>query len=205
MSVINMRAGIFGIGFLILIIGFIMLLYTWPFIAYETQDTFDINVVEEGDTIRYVGSITDINRSGDIYILELDSGVLEAYTREDNFEEDQVVFVTIFYGSNVTNYDENNFLVQGVPTMEGYMSLLIMILGFIVMAAGSTTKKQRLEDVLKFESAPPLEVPEQPETETAEGVQQVTCPSCRHVFGVSGVQRPARIKCPECGTSGIVE
>ncbi len=199
----DMRSGFFGIGFLIFIIGVLVLLYMWPFIAYETEDSFDINEAEEGDTVRYIGSITDINRSGDIYVLEMDSGALEAYTKQNDFEEDQVVLVTIEFGSNATNYDENTYLVQAVPTMEGFMGLFFTILGLGIMAGGAAAKKQRLEDVLKFESAPPLEVAEQ--SKTAEGVQQVTCPNCRHVFGVSGVQRPARITCPECGTSGIVE
>ena len=201
-----MRSGIFEIGFLIFIIGILVLLYMWPFIAFKTEDSFDINEVNEGDTVRYKGSITQINRSGDIYKLELDSGVLDAYTKEDDFEEDQVVLVTIEFGSNATNYDENTYLVQSVPTMEGDIGLLFTLIGLGVMAVGVATRKERLEDILRFESAPPLEIAEQPETETAEGVQQVTCPSCRHIFGVSGtLQRPARITCPECGTSGIVE
>jgi hypothetical protein len=202
----DMRSGIFGIGFLIFIVGVLVLLYMWPFIAYETEDTFDINEVGEGDTIRYLGSITDINRSGDIYKLEMDSGVLEAYTKDDDFEEDQKVLVTIEFGSNATNYDENTYLVQALPTMEGYMGLFLTLIGLVIMVAGAAAKKQRLEDVLKFESAPPLEIPDQPETDIAEGPQQVTCPSCNHVFGISGtLQRPARITCPKCGTSGIVE
>jgi hypothetical protein len=205
MSVINMRAGYVQIGFIIFFVGFLFSVYMWPLIAFETEDTFDINEVEEGDNVRYKGSITDIDRSGDIYILELDSGVLEAYTKQNDFEEDQKVLVTIEFGSNATNYDENTYLVQPFPTMEGIVGMVFTFIGIGIILVGAGAKKQRLEDVLKFESAPPLEVPEQPETETAEGVQQVTCPSCRHVFGVSGVQRPARITCPECGTSGIVE
>ena len=201
----DMRAGIFGIGFLIFIIGILMLLFTWPVIAYETQDTFDISEVQEGDTVRYVGSITDINRSGDIYILELDSGALEAYTKQNDFEEDQVILVTIEFGSNPTNYDENTYLAQTVPTTEGYIGLFLTFIGLGIVVAGAAAKKQRLEDVLKFETAPPIEPLEQVHPETVGGVQQVTCPNCKHVFGVSGVQRPARITCPECGTSGIVE
>ena len=200
-----MRAGIFGIGFLIFIIGILTFLYMWPFVAYETQDTFDINEVQEGDTIRYVGSITDINRSGDIYKLELDSGALEAYTKQKDFQEDQEVLVTIEFGSNATNYDENTYLVQSVPTMEAYIGLVFTFIGLGIVVAGAGAKKQRLEDILKFETVPPLEPMEQHEPEAAGGIQQVTCPNCRHVFGVSGVQRPARITCPECGTSGIVE
>jgi hypothetical protein len=181
-----------------------MMLYTWPFIDYETKDTYDINEVDEGDIVRYVGTITEINRAGDIYILELDAGVVEAYTRQDDFKEDQVVFVTIYYGDNVTDYDEDNFLVQNIPTTEGYMSLLIIFLGFIVMAMAFIPRQQRVEDAINFVTAPPLEITEQPQGE--EGPQQVTCPSCNHVFGVSGtLQRPARITCPKCGTSGIVE
>lgn len=200
-----MRAGIFGIGFLIFFIGILMLVYMWPFVGFETEDTIDINEVEEGDTIRYVGSITDINRSGDIYLLELDSGALEAYTKQNDFEEDQVVLVTIEFGSNATNYHENTYLVQAVPTMGGYMGLFFTLIGLGVMTAGAAAKKQRLEDVIKFESAPPLEIGEQVEPGGVGGVQQVTCPTCAHVFGVSGMQRPARITCPECRTSGIVE
>ena len=198
-----MRLGIFGFGILLFIIGILMTLFFWPFIAYETEHTFDINDVEDGDTIRYLGSITEINRSGDIYVLELDSGALLAYTKQDDFKEDQVVLVTIEFGSNATNYDENTDLVQALPTMEGYISFILTLIGLGVMVAGAMAKKQRLEDVLKFETAPPLEVAEEPEPEG--GIQQVTCPNCKRVFGVSGVQRPARITCPECGTSGIVE
>ena len=201
----DMRAGYVGIGILVFVIGFILLLYMWPVVAFETDDTFDINEVEEGDTIRYLGLITDINRSGDIYVLELDSGALEAYTKQNDFEENQRVLVTIEFGSNPTNYDENTYLVQAVPTMEAYMGLVFTFIGLGIVVTGAAAKKQRLEDVIKFETAPPLEPMEQPEPEAAGGVQQVTCPNCRHVFGVSGAQRPARISCPECGTSGIVE
>lgn len=200
----DMRAGIFGIGFLIFIIGFLVFLYMWPFIAFETDDTFDMADIEDGDTVRYKGSITDINRSGDIYALELDSGVLVAYTKQEDFKEDQVVLVTIEFGGNATNYDENTYLVQSVPTLESDIGLFFTFIGLGVMIAGAATKRQSLEDVLKFESAPPLEIAQ--ESEAEGGPQQVTCPNCKHVFGVSGiVQRPARITCPECGTSGIVE
>lgn len=198
-----MRSGIFGIGFLIFIIGILVLLYTWPFIAYETEDSFGLDDVEDGDTVRYLGSITQISQSGDIYILELDSGALVAYTKQSDFEEDQEVLVTIQFGSNATNYDENTYLVQTFPTLEGMISLVITFFGLGLGIVGALAKKQRLEEVLKFKTAPPLEITEVPET--AGGHQQVTCPNCKHVFGVSGVQRPARITCPKCGTSGIVE
>ena len=201
----DMRGGYVGIGILVFVIGSILLLYMWPVVAFETDDTFDINEVQEGDTVRYVGSITEINRSGNIYKLELYSGALEAYTKQNDFEENQRVLVTIAFGSNATNYDENTYLVQAVPTMEGYLGLIFTFIGLGIVVAGAVARKQRLEEVLKFETAPPLEPLEQPEPEAAGGVQQVTCPNCRHVFGVSGAQRPARIRCPECGTSGIVE
>jgi len=201
-----MRAGIVTIGLLIFIVGFLFHLYMWPLIAFETEDSFDINEVEEGDTVRYKGSITDIDQSGDIYILELDSGVLEAYTKQDDFKEDQKVLVTIEFGGNVTDYDENTYLVQPFPTLEGMIGLVITFFGLGLCIVGAAAKKQKLEDVIKFESAPPLDIAPQPEDEPEAGVPHVTCPSCGHVFGVSGtLQRPARITCPKCGTSGIVE
>lgn len=199
-----MRAGYVEIGLIVFLVSFISAIYTWPLIDFETEDSFEISEVEEGDTVRYMGDITDITRSGDIFILELDSGNLMAYTKDDDFKEDQRVFVTIEFGGNVSNYDENTYMVQPYPTTEGMVGMVFTFVGLGIIAVGVRTKKQRLEDVIKFVRAPPLEIT--PEIEADEGVQRVTCPSCKHIFGVSGTQqRPARISCPQCGTTGIVE
>jgi hypothetical protein len=200
----DMRAGYVEIGLIVFLVSLIFTIYTWPLIDFETENSFEISEVEEGDKVRYIGDITDITRSGDIFILELDSGNLIAYTKDDDFKEDQRVFVTIEFGGNISNYDENTYLVQPFPTTDGMIGMVFTFVGLGIIAAGARAKKQRLEDVIKFETAPPLEMVEPPEDE--EGVQKVTCPSCKHVFGVSGTQqRPARISCPQCGTTGIVE
>jgi hypothetical protein len=204
-----MRAGLAGLGFLLTAAGVLLVMFFWPVMAYETQDTFDIADVSDGETVRYLGTITDINQSGDIYTLELDSGALTAYTKDDGFEEGQEVLVTIEFGGDPANYDDNAYSVQSVPTSEGTIGLFLTLIGFVILVTGLALKKSTVEDIIRFEKAPPL--PAVVLESTAPGaqgqadVEKVTCPNCKHVFGISGIQRPARITCPECGTSGIVE
>ena len=104
-----MRAGLIVSGMILLILGILMILFFWPMLAYETKDTFDIENIKGNETVKYVGEITDITQSGEIYVLELDEGVLQAYTRDENFKSHDNVVVTIEFGSNATNWDENSY------------------------------------------------------------------------------------------------
>jgi hypothetical protein len=221
-----MRAGLIVAGTILLILGILLILIFWPVIAYETKDTFDIEEIKGNETVKYVGEITGISQSGEIYVLELDEGVLQAYTRDENFESHDNVVVTIKFGTNATNWDENSYTVDKIPTSFGILGAIISLLGIVVMSAGIMTKKLTVEDVVQFkvEPAPSPPMQTQPQvtdsaqgqtpvkaSKTAEAAKQspemvnVTCPGCKKVFGIPKTDRPEKIKCPECGLEGRLD
>ncbi|UCE37811.1 MAG: zinc ribbon domain-containing protein [Thermoplasmata archaeon] len=228
-----MRAGFVVMGLVILIIGIFMVLMLWPLIAYETKDSFEISDVKEEKTIRYVGEITAITQTGDIYILELDNGEILVYTKDDTFDKDDNVLITIEFGKNATNWDENSYLVEKIPTLGGSFGVLFIVLGLVVMIAGSITKKLTVEDVVQFKVEPAtqgtMQIASQPgaspsgqppsksmlspqEAQAAQTdlpspsqLEQVTCPKCKKVFVITKTSRPAKISCPECGLTGRLE
>jgi hypothetical protein len=221
-----MRAGLALAGLILLILGILMILFFWPMIAYETKDTFDIKDIKGNETVKYVGEITKITQSGEIYVLELDEGVLQAYTRNEDFKSNDNVVVTIKFGGNVTNWDENSYTVEKIPTSFGILGALIFLLGIVVMSAGIIAKKLTVEDVVQFKvepaPSPPMQTqPLAPQTtqgqtkaqasKTVEAAIQsqemvnVTCPGCKKVFGIPKTDRPEKIKCPECGLEGRLD
>jgi hypothetical protein len=217
-----MRAGLVVSGLVLIIVGILMMLMFWPLIGYETKNTFDIEDAEEGDRIRYVGTITSISEYGEWKVIELDYGVLDYYTKDKQFEKNDIVVVGIEFGDNASNWDENEYLeIENVPTLGGLLGLLLLIIGFVVMVAGSALKKRTLEDVLKFQVEPAAEIDkmappqisnvQQPQASQEGGhiksdhIQYITCPGCKHVFGLKGLARPAKIACPKCGLKGILD
>lgn len=221
-----MRAGLALAGMILLIVGILIILFFWPMIAYETKGTFDIANIKGNETVKYVGEITEITQSGEIYVLELDEGVLLAYTKDENFESNDNVVVTIEFGSNATNWDENSYTVEKIPTSFGILGALIFLLGIIIMSAGMRAKKLTVEDVVEFkvEPAPPLPMQTQPQvSQSAQGqtteqaskateaaiqsqeMVHVTCPGCQKVFGIPKTDQLEKIKCPECGLEGKLD
>jgi hypothetical protein len=224
--VLKMRAGLALAGIILLILGILMILFFWPLISYETKDTFDIEEIEGNETVKYVGEITEITQSGEIYVLELDEGVLQAYTRDESFESNDNVVVTIEFGSNATNWDENSYTVEKIPTSFGILGALLFLLGIVVMSAGFIAKKLTVEDVVQFkvEPAPSPPVQAQPQVpQPAQGqttvqgsnkaeapmpsqeMVHVTCPGCKKVFKIPKTEQPEKIKCPECGLEGRLD
>lgn len=221
-----MRAGLIVGGMILLILGILMILFFWPMIAYETKDTFDIEDIKGNETVKYVGEITQVTQSGEIYVLELDEGILQAYTRDENFESNDNVVVTIEFGGNATNWDENSYIVEKIPTSFGILGALIFLLGIVVMSAGIISKKLTVEDVVQFKVEPAPSQPMQTQPQTPESAQgqttvqasktveratqsqdmvNVTCPGCGKVFGIPKTDRPEKIKCPECGLEGRLD
>jgi hypothetical protein len=223
-----MRAGLTIIGMVLLIIGILMVLFLWPMIGYETSETFRMEELKGGETIMYVGEITEITEFGEIFVLELDDGALNAYTREDEFQENEMVLVTIDFGDNVTNWDENDYTVQKIPTIGGSFGLVVLIIGLVVMIAGLVTRKRTVEELMKFSvQSVPSTIPEESQVLASQPtpvqqasitsqtvpiqppqptqIEQTTCPRCGRVFGVMGLSRPVKISCPECGLEGILE
>jgi predicted RNA-binding Zn-ribbon protein involved in translation (DUF1610 family) len=214
------------IGTFLLILGILMILFFWPLSAYETKDTFDIENIKGAETVKYVGEITEITQSGEIYVLELDEGALHAYTRDENFEPNDNVVVIIKFGENVTSWDENSYTVEKIPTSLGILGALVFLLGIVVMSAGFIAKKLTVEDVVQFKvepaPSPPIQTqPQAPQpaqgqtsvqaSKTAEAAIQsqemvhVTCPGCGNVFGIPKTDSPKKIKCPECGLEGRLD
>jgi hypothetical protein len=192
------------------ITGLLLVLFLWPVIGFETSDSFDINDVKKGDSVRYVGYITDITQIGEIYVLILDDGSLDAYTKEEGFKTQDKVVVTITFGENATNYDENTYLVQKIPTVGGTLGAVGIFIGLVLMVIGIATKKRTVEDVVKFTIEPAPEIPVQAqETKTGSTPvptkptkENVTCPGCGKVFEVSKSLETSKVTCPECGLSG---
>ncbi|MEE9151452.1 MAG: hypothetical protein V3U20_06440 [Thermoplasmata archaeon] len=191
-----MRSGLVGTGIVFLALGILMVLFLWPMVGFETKDTFSMEDVMGGETIRYVGEITSIDESGEIFVLELDNGEIEAYTKEEDFELKEKVFVTIKFGNNVTNWDENNYEVQKMPTIGGSLGAIFSIFGSVLLIVGIATRKRKLIELVKFTAEPPAQDIQ---------IEQVTCPKCKKVFGIVGIARPAKISCPECGLEGTVQ
>lgn len=223
-----MRTGLVVIGVVFFVIGLIMVLFLWPMIGYENKDTFHIKEVEGGETLRYVGEITEINESGEYFVLDLDNGVLDAYTKEEGFEPNEKVFVTIEFGENATNWNENSYQVEKIPTLGGTLGMLIVVFSFIIIIVGIVSRKKTLEELVKFCSQPgvqsslpqePQQVPPSPTYFTEPSpqsmpssvspqpaqIQQTTCPKCGKVFTVQVGTKPLKISCPNCGLAGILE
>ena len=214
-----MRAGILGAGAILLILGIILVLFLWPFIGFETQKTLDMDDIKKDNKIKYVGKITDIGEFAGIFVLELDNGALEAFTDSENFKVNEKVVVTVEFGENITNWDENTYTVEKIPTEGGIYGTLFFFIGFIVCIVGLKSKKVSLLDVVEFDVKPPIQTSRQPEMQSPvnsssgqmqtalqhEKGDEVTCPKCGRIFGVSGRSRPAKIICPECGVEGILK
>jgi hypothetical protein len=196
-----MRAGITGFGIVIIVLGMVLVLFFWPLIGFETSETYSMDDAKEESSVKYVGEITDISEFAGFYRLELDNGNLAAYTDSENFELDDKVVVSIEFGKNLTNWDENTYLVKKVPTLEGTLGSFFIVLGSIFTIAGAKMKKSSLEEILEFNIQPPIQSPDATDIKT----EQVTCPKCGKVFGVSGNERPLKIVCPDCGVEGIVK
>jgi DNA-directed RNA polymerase subunit RPC12/RpoP len=187
----------------------------WPLIGFETQDTFDDEDVKADSTIKYVGEITDIGEFAGIYVLELDHGTLEAFSESENFEVNDQVVVTIEYGGNISNWDENTYTVEKIPTMGGIYGALFLFVGLVMCIAGIVTKKADILEAVEFSLKPPSQLPakgNEPSAGTSQPgpVQQgmgdeVTCPKCGRIFPVPGTTRPMMIKCPECGVEGVLK
>ncbi len=204
--------GLTVIGSILFIIGILMVTFFWPVLGFETKDTYNIEDVKGGETVRYAGSLTNITEVGGIYVLELDDGAVEVYTKNKDFNLNDHVLVTIIFGNNASNWDENQYHVQRIPTTGGYLGLIVVILGLSIAIAGLVSKKSTLEDILHFNVHHKVQPSRlstashgtelQPQT---LNVEQVTCPKCGYVFGVKGLLRPARISCPKCGLEGILD
>jgi hypothetical protein len=216
-----MRAGLTITGIVLLTIGILMVLFLWPLIGYETSETFHMEELKGGEKVTYVGEITAITEYGKMFVLELDYGTLVAYTEEEDFKENEMVLVTIKFGDNVTNWDDNDYIVQKIPTVGGSFGLIILIVGLVIMIAGLVTRKKTVEELMKFsvQRVPSMRTedvssssqliptsqtaPIQPPQSTQ--IEQTTCPRCGKVFGVMGESRPLKISCPECGLEGILD
>jgi hypothetical protein len=182
-------------GTLLLSIGILMVLFFWPVIDYETKDTFRLEDVKGKETKRYVGIITEIAEFGDVHVLEIDNGVLEVFTKVKDFEENDNVLVIIEFGENTSNWEENTYQVQKIPTLEGSLGALILIIGSVIMIIGIVTRKKELIDSVQFTAEQPQDTQ----------IENVTCPKCGTIFGVRESTRPAKISCPQCGLEGTVK
>lgn len=196
-----MRAGILGFGIVVAILGLVLVIFFWPLIGFETSETFSMDDAKEESSVKYVGEITDISESAGFYRLELDHGNLAAYTDSEDFEWHDEVFVSIEFGKNLTNWDENTYLVKKVPTIEGALGSLFLVTGSFFTVVGARLKKTSIEEILEFDIQPPIQSPNTNDIKT----EQVTCPKCGKIFGVSGNERPLKIVCPDCGVEGIVK
>ncbi len=208
-----MRAGILGLGITIFILGLLMLIFFWPIIGYETQNTFSESDIKSNSTLKYIGEVTEVREFAGFFQLELDFGTLYAYTNSNDFEINDNVLVTIVYGDNTTNWDENRYTVEKVPTSLGLIGILFLIIGLVAMGIGAVSKRPMLEDLVTFSTKPPVLPLDMPDTEEIPGHSisspashgdQVTCPKCGKVFGVHGITPPVKIKCPQCGVEGIL-
>ncbi len=226
-SGVAMRSSVVVIGDVFFVIGIAMILFFWPIIGFETKNTFHIEEVEGGETLRYVGEITDINESGEYFVLELDNSPLDAYTKEEGFELNEKVFVTIEFGENLMNWDEHSYQVEKVPTLLGTLGMLIVLFSFIIIIVGFTSRKKTLEELVKFSAQPGVQssLPQEPQqappsskyfTEPAPQsmpsslspqpgkIQQITCPKCGKVFAVQVETKHMKISCPNCGLAGVL-
>jgi hypothetical protein len=210
---VGMRAGILGLGLIIFILGLLMLIFFWPLIGYETQDTFSESDIESHSTLKYMGEVTEVREFAGFFQLELDFGTVFAYTNSDDFEINDNVMVTIVYGDNTTNWDENTYTVEKVPTSLGLTGVLFLIIGLVAMGVGAASKRPILEDLVTFSTKPPVQPLKMPETDEmpvhpisspASFGDQVTCPKCGKVFGIHGLTPPIKIKCPQCGVEGLL-
>lgn len=220
-----MKIGYVVIGLVLLVIGIIMVLLLWPMVGFETKDTFEMDEIKGGETVRYVGEITEKTKFGDVYVLELDNGVLEVYTDDEEFNINERVLVIIEYGDDTANWDENTYSVKKVPTIEGLIGLIMGILGIVVLVLGIIAKKTKIEDLFPVKtrrailSRPsqstasvrneahfsdfttttpaPLGSPQSPQ------VEQYRCPQCNNVFGIKSSTKPLKISCPKCGLEGV--
>jgi hypothetical protein len=204
-----MRAGILGLGVAIFILGLLMLIFFWPLIGFETQDTFSDDDIQSNTTLKYMGEVTDVQEFAGFFQLELDFGTLHAYTNSEDFERSDMVLVTIIYGENTTNWDENTYTVEKVPTTLGLLGIVLLIIGLVATGAGVALKRPNLEDLVSFSTKAPVHHQEIPDVQESKGSgasqgDHVTCPKCGKVFGVHGLTPPTKIKCPQCGVEGIL-
>jgi hypothetical protein len=205
-----MRAGLAGSGFILLILGLILILFLWPLVGFETQDSFSIDEVEGEETVKYVGEVTDVQESAGFYILELDDGVLQVYTSNEDFEVKDRVVVTIKFGGNISNWDENTYTTERVPTTAGVLGGLFFLVGIGLTVAGLKLKKPKIEELVSFTIHPglqtPIPEPLEPQGQPMMGhVEHITCPKCQNMFDVQLIQRPMNITCPSCGVEGVLK
>jgi hypothetical protein len=203
-----MQAGLAGSGFALIILGLVSMLLLWPLVGFDSQSTFTMDDVEEEETIKYVGEVTDIQESAGFYVLELDNGVLEVYTNKKDFEVNDRVFVTIQFGGNASRWDENTYTAEKVPTTGGILGGLIFIFGIGLTVAGLKLKKPNIDELVNFSIQPGLQtpVPELSQPQTPQGeVEHITCPKCQKIFDVKVLQKPMKITCPACGVEGVLK
>jgi hypothetical protein len=213
-----MRSGILGLGIVLFISGMVLVIFLWPLMGFETHETFEEGDIQSNSTLKYVGEVTDVGESAGFYVLELDFGILQAYTDSEDFEVDDTVVVTIEYGDNTTNWDENTYSVERVPTTSGLLGALLLIIGIVTIVVGAVSKRPKLEDLVSFSSKPPMHPMDIPDSQPYDAVipqrqtgpanalkaDSVTCPKCGKVFGVHGLTPPMKIKCPQCGVEGML-
>ena len=222
-----MRSGIVATGTVLLAIGLILVIFLWPMIAYETKDTFNLDDVEPKEKIRYVGEITEISEYGDIFVLELDDGALFVFTKNENLKQNERILVTVEFGENTSDWSDNSYHVEKLPTQEGVVGVIIFIFGLIIMIVGIFTSKISIADIVKFNVQPPAQTQMHQETQISDlqsvnlpqpltlqprsstiqtpQIQQTSCPKCGKKFGVQIKTRPQKITCPNCGVEGIIE
>lgn len=195
-----------------------MVLFLWPLVGFDTHETFEEEEIQGNTTLKYVGEVTDIDEYAGIYVLDLDFGTLRAYTNSGDFEVNDVVVVTVTYGDNTTNWENNIYTVEKVPTTGGLIGGSLLLIGLVMMGMGVTLKKPKLEDLVTFSSKPPVQYQDIPEsqqydphaiqgqtgTSNTPAADHVTCPKCKNVFGVHGLTPPIKIKCPKCGVEGML-
>lgn len=223
----TMRVGMIVTGSVIIVLGILMMLMLWPLTGFETKDSFNISDVNEGERTTYIGEITAITEFGDWYVLELDEGVVDFYTKEKHFTLNDNVVVVIEFGGNVSNWDENEYIsIEKIPTVGGILGLSLLVIGLIITIVGLALKKRVLEDFLHFETQPslkPQQTEQPPPSETQQydtlkdaahtktstvktpQIEQITCPKCSNIFKVEVPTRPVKISCPHCGQRGILD